>query len=181
MGIDDNELMHLAQSGNHKAFEQLVLKYRKQAELFCNSIIKDHTTAQDIVQDVFTDIYLQRMRYRFDCGFGTYLYSVVKHKSIDYLRKKDHQQEICMEETEENSHNDTPEQIYLSHERDLQIRQLLLALKKEYRDVLYLYAVEDLSYQEIAARLNKTLPQVKILIYRARKKAVRLKEEWSNE
>ena len=86
-----------------------------------------------------------------------------------------------MDETEENSHNDTPEQIYLSPERDLQIRQLLLALKKEYRDVLYLYAVEDLSYQEIAARLNKTLPQVKILIYRARKKAVRLKEEWSNE
>ena len=57
----------------------------------------------------------------------------------------------------------------------------MTALKKEYRDVLYLYAVEDLSYQEIAVRLNKPLPQIKILIYRARKKASRLKEEWKNE
>ena len=178
---DDNELMRLVQDGSHRAFEQLVLKYRKQAEMFCSSIIRDSTAAQDIVQDSFADIYMQRMRYKFSCGFQTYLWTIIKNKSIDYLRKKNHQPEVSIEGVDEGVSNDSPEQIYLVHERELQIRQLMTALKKEYRDVLYLYAVEDLSYQEIAVRLNNPLPQIKILIYRARKKASRLKEEWKNE
>ena len=52
---DDNELMRLVQDGSHRAFEQLVLKYRKQAEMFCSSIIRDSTAAQDIVQDSFAE------------------------------------------------------------------------------------------------------------------------------
>jgi RNA polymerase sigma-70 factor (ECF subfamily) len=49
----------------------------------------------------------------------------------------------------------------------------LKKLKPEYEKVIYLVALEELSYKEIGKILGKTLPQTKVLIYRARK-ALRL-------
>ena len=49
------------------------------------------------------------------------------------------------------------------------LKENIKSLKTDYQNAIFLADIEELSYKEIGSILGKTLPQVKILIYRARK------------
>lgn len=176
----DNELMELAARDDREAFEVLVLRYYREAIRAAERMVHDKMQAEDIAQDCFADIYVQRRRYAPSCSFRTYLYTLVKHKSIDCLRKTG-RREILLEEEKESwleaqhSLEGLPEEEYFRGERMRKVAEQIEKLPEVQRKALYLYAVEDRSYQEIAGILGKNVPQIKIAIYRARKRL--MKEE----
>lgn len=177
---EDNELMRLAVLENKDAFEVLVLRYYREAIRYCLSLIREEAQAQDIVQDCFADIYVQRESYRDSFSFRTFLYTLIKHKSIDYLRKAGRRETVCLQELEEtgkervlqDTAGPSPEETYIRKERYREIAEWIGELPEDQRTALCLYALEGRSYQEIAAAMKKSVPQVKISIYRARKKLV---------
>lgn len=177
---EDNELMRLAALADKDAFEVLVLRYYREAVRYCQSLIREEAQAQDIVQDCFADIYVQRDSYRDSFSFRTFLYTLIKHKSIDYLRKAGRRERVCWDEQEEtgkqrglqDTGGPSPEEVYIRKERHREIAEWIGELPKDQRTALCLYALEGRSYQEIAAAMRKSVPQVKIAIYRARKKLV---------
>ena len=83
----DNELMRCTAAGQKTAYEVLILRHRKAAEGYCLSLIRDEREAEDIVQDSFADIYVQREAYRDTFSFQAYLYAVIRHKASDHLRR----------------------------------------------------------------------------------------------
>lgn len=177
----DNELMELAGQDDREAFETLVLRYYRGAIRAADRMVHDAMQAEDIAQECFADIYVQRRRYRSSCSFGTYLYTLVKHKSIDWLRKAG-RREILLEEERESwleeqpGPDGSPEEAYLKRERVREMAEQIESLPQVQRRALYLYAVEDRSYREIAEMLGKSIPQIKIAIHRARKKLARENE-----
>ena len=177
----DNELMELAGRDDREAFEVLVLRYYKEAIRAAERMVHDKMQAEDIAQDCFADIYVQRHRYLPSCSFRTYLYTLVKHKSIDCLRKNS-KREILLEEEkdlrleEQQSRVGLPEEEYLRRERMRKVVKEIEKLPEVQRKALYLYAVEDKSYQEIARMLGKKAPQIKIAIHRARKRLIKERE-----
>lgn len=80
----DNELMRCTAAGQKTAYEVLILRHRKAAEGCCLSLIRDEREAEDIVQDSFADIYVQREAYRDTFSFQAYLYAVIRHKASDH-------------------------------------------------------------------------------------------------
>lgn len=177
---EDNELMRLAALADKDAFEVLVLRYYREAVRYCQSLIREEAQARDIVQDCFADIYVQRGGYRDSFSFRTFLYTLIKHKSIDYLRKAGRRETVSLDELEETGKEKglqatavpSPEEAYIRKERYHKIAEWIGELPKDQRTALCLYALEGRSYQEIAAAMKKSIPQVKIAIYRARKKLV---------
>lgn len=169
---DDNAVMELVQEGDKKAFEILVVKHRISAIRFALKYIRDEFTAEDIVQDSFALIYVKRMDCKTIYSFKTFLYTIIRNKCIDFLRK---QKTISLEEMEIRT--SSAEEVVVDREERKKVRELLATLNSEYQRALYLYEYEDMSYKEIARVMNKTVMQVKITLYRARKKIQKAVEE----
>lgn len=163
---EDNALMSKFKAGDRESFEKLILKHREGAVNFARRYLNDGYMAEDIVQESFADIFVYRDRYRDNFSFKTYLFTIIKNKSIDYIRKK---HAVPQDEIKTDGY-ESPEQIVLDNEQRNYIRRMINRLKEDYRTVLYLLEYEDFSYEEIARIMGKNLGQVKILVFRARQK-----------
>lgn len=170
---EDRELMQRFLEGHQESFEKLIVKYRAGAISFAQRYIYDPFTAEDIVQESFAAIYVYRDRYKLDYAFKTYLFTIVRNKCIDYLRKK---RSVPMDDVGATPDHRTPEQEMIQQEDKNIIQQKINELKEDYRTVIYLAEYEELSYNQIADIMGKNLGQVKVLIYRARKKLKKLLE-----
>lgn len=175
--MDDKELMLLVRDSNKEAYEALIKKHMSQAKTFAYQYVHDTYAAEDIVQESFADIYMQRFNYDQQYSFSTYLYAIIKNKAMNYLRKN---RELPMSSFEEQTQTPfleqnliddvTPETEYF---RKAELRELMSAIQKlneDEKNLLYLYAAEECTYKEIAGRLGITVTQVKIKLFRARKK-----------
>lgn len=175
--MDDNELMMQVRDGNKEAYEILVKKYMSQAKAFAYKYVRDSFAAEDIVQESFVDVYIQRFQFNQQFKFSTYLYTIIKNKAINYLKKN---KELSMSNLNENAkmpsveqkfiNADTPETEFFKKEELSGLMHAVKGLNKMERDLLYLYAVEEYSYKEISKKLGITVMQVKIGLFRARKK-----------
>ncbi|MCB2356940.1 RNA polymerase sigma factor [Clostridium estertheticum] len=170
--IDDNTIMDLIKSGDKKIFEELVIRHRLKALRFAQKYVKEEFIAEDIIQDSFALIYVKRMSYNNKCSFKTFLYTVIRNKCIDYLRK---QKTVNIDDIKLRT--PSAEDIVMKKEDRLFVTELLGKLNKEYKTALYLYEYEDMSYKEIATIMIKSVGQVKIIIFRARKKLQKLARE----
>ena len=163
---DDTKLMHEFLAGSRDGFEKLIKKYRIPGIAFAKRYVSDFHAAEDIVQDSFADLFVYKDRYNSTYSFKTYLFSIIRNKAISVYKKRRNidpeQYEGCAESNPEND--------YLLSEMKDTINTKLNALNGDYRRVLYLYEYENMSYKDIAVIMNKNLPKVKILIYRARKR-----------
>lgn len=174
---EDNLIMEQVKAGNKEAFEELVLKNRIAAIRFAQKYVRDEFLAEDIVQDSFAIIYIKRSEYKPKHSFKTFLYTIIRNKCIDYLRK---QKTVSLDEVEHSLYTASLEEAVIDKEEREMAAELLRSLNKEYQTALYLYEYEDMSYKEIAKVMNKSVAQVKITIFRARKKIQKAVKEGYN-
>lgn len=157
--------------GDKKAFEYLVLQYKDHLIYFINRYVMNIHTAEDIAQDVFVDIYINKERYHFRYRFKTYLYTIARNKAVDYIRKQGRQipmvdmERLHEEQMEEES---LLEQLIWKEERQ-QLLDAIKTLNSNYQALIILIDLEELSYQEAGKVLHKTVPQIKVSLHRARK------------
>ena len=176
MYYEDNLLMEKTKDGDKSAYEELVIKYRATAINFAYSYISDLYEAEDIVQECFAKVYINRMEYKPMNTFKTYLFTVIRNRCIDWLRQNKKRHTVSFDDITEISNNITPEDSFIKSERMTAIFKHLESLPKDYKTALYLFAVDEMSYGQIAKVMRKSIPQVKTIIYRARKKLKKLCE-----
>lgn len=169
--------MEETKDGNKESFEKLVLKHRKNAIGFAYSFLKDTYIAEDIVQESFASIYIKRHEYKAKNTFKTFLFAVIRNKCIDILRKNKNYTYINVDDISICSVDFQPEELFEQKEEVLYSMKLLNKLNQDYRTAFYLYEVDGFSYKEIAEIMGKSLPQIKIIIYRSRKKLQKLVKE----
>jgi len=174
---DDNTLMQLVKDGDQQAFETLVLRHREGALLKAASLVKDAHLAEDVVQECFADLYLHRSAYKPNFSFSTFLNALVRHKSIDMLRRRK-QQPLSYDDLPEAPDGETPESMCIRREIYTGLNRALFDLPKEQRKMLLLFALHGMDYQQIAKTLHKSIPQVKVGLHRIRKKLLKAKEDW---
>lgn len=170
---DDSTLMASFQDGDHESFEKLIVKYRLPAVAFARKYLTDLCLAEDVVQESFADLFVYRERYNRKFSFKTYLFSIIKHKCLTCRRQR---KWLSLHDTEISS-GQTPEQELVRQESRNIVRRKINELKDDYRTVLYLAEYEDFSYEEIARIMGRNLGQIKILLFRARKKLKALLEK----
>lgn len=169
--------MKNTKKGDKKSFEKLVLKYRKSAVGFSYSMIKDIHMSEDIVQESFAAIYIKRKSYKLKNSFKSFLFKIIKNRCIDYIRKNNKSSVSSYEQMDLISEEFSPYEV-LEHSQKLTYAgKILNKLKLEYRNAVFLYEYYGFSYREIAEIMDKSLPQVKIIIYRARNKIRKYVEE----
>ncbi len=164
---EEKELLEKYKLGDKHAFETLVKTYRAQGERFAMRFINDVYGAQDIVQEAFVHIYITRTNYKMKSQFKTYLFTIIRNKSVDYIRK---QAKLVYDNDIIRGNQQSPESELLNSELGEMIYKALDELSKPYKTSVYLIDVEGLSYKEAAKIMGKSVAAFKVTLHRARHK-----------
>lgn len=181
---DDVKLYKDFLLGNQGAFDTLMDKYRKHVICFINNYVKNVDIAEDLSQDVFVYILINKKEYDFKYSMKTYLYTIARSRALNYLKREKRivyfEENKCYENGE-NYINVMEEEIFSKEKSDL-VHSAIKQLNFKQQRAIYLSDIEEMSYSEIAKILGKTIPQTKMIIYRARKniKEIIGKEEVEN-
>ncbi|HJJ16159.1 MAG TPA: RNA polymerase sigma factor [Clostridiaceae bacterium] len=160
--------------GDNEAFDEIINRYRKNLILFINKYVHDLEISEDLVQDTFVYVLVNRKEYDFKYSLKTYLYTIAKCRASNYIRN---QKRIVKFDEAYIKNEEEPEQVednLLRKEKNLKVQEALKKLKLEYQSVIFLKDIEEFSYKEICKILDKNMSQVKVLIHRARKSLAKI-------
>ena len=131
--------------------------------------VKNETTAEDIVQDVFIAFYKKQEQYRQEASLKTYLVKMTVNRCHDYLRSWQHKRVVLFEKITAKRTHETPERVYMQNVASSDLIETLFTLSLTYREVIILYYYEEMSTVEIAKLLNCPESTVRTRLQRARK------------
>lgn len=177
---NDLELYNDFLLGNNEAFNILVKKYIKTLVYFIQKYVKRIDIAENLAQDTFVYILVNKKEYKYNFSIKTFLFIVAKSRALNYLRKE--KKNIIISEEYDSNIEDTfnIEENILSIEKCKKVRLALSKLKKEYQIIIYLKYFQNFQYKEICKILNITMPKTKMLLHRARKSLKKILEEDKN-
>ena len=155
--------------GDDSGMVELVRDYKDGLRLYLNSYINNLSIAEDCVQDTFIKLAIKKPKFRGDCSFKTWLYTIGRNIALSYLRKAARHSDTLIDECENLASETDLEREYLREEQRITLHRTLRRLKTEYQLVLYLTYFEDFSNAETAKIMKKTKKQVENLLYNARK------------
>lgn len=184
------ELIKKSQQGDIEAFEKLIVSHEKKVYNIAYRYMGNREEAEDLAQEAFIRVYRAINGFRGEAAFSTWLYHIVSNVCRDALRKNLRRVEDsldCAVTTEKGElqrevadWSMSPEPIYENHELGEFIQGLINQLTPEYKAVIIMREIQEMSYEEIAAALDCSLGTVKSRLSRARK-ALRNKIEGSRE
>ncbi|MCI5992684.1 MAG: sigma-70 family RNA polymerase sigma factor [Clostridiales bacterium] len=175
--MQDELLIRRAQSGDEGAFEQLLLAHQKSVYNLCLRMAGNPDDALDLSQEAFIRAWRALGQYQFDAAFSTWLFRLTSNVCIDFLRRQKRQQHMSLTVTDDDEPGEEftvpdpapgPEEQAVHNERRQAVARAMAALPEDYRAVMQLRAVEELSYEQIAEILDIKVGTVKSRLARAR-------------
>jgi len=166
--IDEKKLIQRLSKGDEMAFEILFYRYRGKVGNFIKRSIPPQVDLEETVHEIFLRVWVNKEKLDADRPFGPFLFQVARNIVIDELRKNI-QHTIYLHEgafPNDFSVNDTDIKI---EERELQswFKVILGRLPEKRRNIFMMNRFEDLSYRDIASKLNISENTVDTQIRRA--------------
>lgn len=187
--LSDHELVKASQNGSESYFGELVDRHTNLVYRIARSITGSHEEAEDIVQETFLRAF--KSIEKFDeskSTFKTWLLTIARNQSINIVSSFRRKTFKFFSDRDE----DEPELEFSSNplsqetqdaETQLSIKQqfhameeALKKLPERQRSALLLKSQESMSYEEIAIVMDISVSSVESLIFRARKKIIKLVE-----
>ena len=173
----DATLMQQLLRRDVSAFEELYERHSRIVYSLVLRILRQGTTAEEVVQDVFLQLWRNSARYDLSRPFVPWLLTLARNRALDHLRLKSERQRRREEQTEEFPQIATAapeyEKALDEKRRAEQVRALMGSLPAAQKKAIELAYFEGLSHSEIAASLQEPLGTVKSWI---RNGLLRLKE-----
>lgn len=163
----DEKLIAMARAGNPGAFETIVDRYQGRLLGFCRQMLGSTEDAEDVLQEVFVNAYKAMLADQREINLRPWLYRIARNRCLNHLRKPTADAKESMDMVPEVDAASTAERV---HNRE-EFRQILSDVNKlpeTQRTALLLREMDALSYEEIAAAMDTTVPSVKSLLVRAR-------------
>jgi RNA polymerase sigma-70 factor (ECF subfamily) len=168
----DRALVEQVQTGQDRAFDELMARYKKPILNFVYRMIGDAHEAEDVAQDVFVHAYrnLPRFTPRPGAKFSTWLFQLARNAAIDRLRKRGRADFQSLEELKRDfpgMGRNPADQSDLSDLSDL-IARAVAALPEDQRTAFVLSEYHGMATAEIAAVMDTSEKSVESRLYRAR-------------
>lgn len=151
----DQELVALLRDGDHAAFSELYERYKGVLYVHIKRMLANQHETKDVIQEVFTTLWLKREELNFTTSVKSYLYTSVRNKVFNIIAHRKF----------EINYLNSLEEVLLKGEftvdKDFQARELIQLIEKEIRhlpekmrEVFELSRKHHLSHKEIAEKLN---------------------------
>ena len=151
----DEELMQEIKAGNMFAFDALYEKYCKRVYKFAYSILKTREEAENLMQDVFLNLWENRHKVEKGSSVKSYVFTITYNSAISIIRKKARESEFVEYLKAVQKINVDPVDMVLEYnELTNKLDEIIYSLPKRQKEVYLLHKVEALKYNEIAERLH---------------------------
>ncbi len=189
--MGDEDLMEQFQAGSVEAFDLLVSRYKDPLTNYLYRFLGDARESEDLLQETFMRVYRNRHSYRRIARFSTWLYTIAGNLARSEYRKRRRRrlqslqsinrdaEEYELEIPDDTFRPDTHTNGVLS---DSYVMDALREIPDDFREVVILRDVQQLSYEEIAEITGLPMGTVKSRINRGRTKLqTLLKDVYSPE
>jgi len=171
--VDIALLIVQAKKGNQKAFHLLLNTFWKDVYHFQFNKCKNEDESEDITIKTFAKAFDKIATFDENYQFKTWLFTISSNINIDHLRKKKtetisinkHHPEVHKIVDEEPS----PADILIQEQNLAQLKAFIKQLKPRYQEVINLRYFQELSYKEIAKKLDEPMNNIKVKLLRAKK------------
>jgi RNA polymerase sigma factor (sigma-70 family) len=167
---DDWYYIRKVLDGDPNSFAPLVEKYKTMAYNISLKLVRHPEEAEEITQDSFIKAYRSLRGFKGDARFSTWLYRIVYNTSISHLRKN---QRIVRPDNGERELLNLPDMGQESQNDEFMAAALKKAvdeLPELERTMIILYYYEESGIDDIASVTGLTISNVKVRLFRARKK-----------
>ena len=182
--FDEAELIERLRRADPGAIEALMERFAAKAYRLAHGITKNPADAEEVVQDVFVAIVQKIESFQGRAALWTWIYRVTTNAALNKRRGKRREVEVPLEPDlptfKADGHRDgdraflladwseRPDEVLLSKEGRAMVNDALARLPDDYRAVVVLRDVEELSNEEAAEILGESVGSVKSRLHRAR-------------
>ncbi|GGA58984.1 RNA polymerase sigma factor [Edaphobacter acidisoli] len=173
-GWTDLEVIERVKAGEVALYEVIMRRYNQRLYRVARSILRNDGEAEDVMQDAYVRAYQHLSQYSGAAPFATWLTRIAVNEALARLRLRNRNQQL--EDDDRNGDGpmhvaDTapdPERSASVAEMNHFLEEAVLDLPEQYRTVVMLRDIEELSTADTAAALDLTEENVKVRLHRAR-------------
>lgn len=178
--MKDEELLEQIKSGDMDAFETLFRKYYAPLFNYAHTFVKQKDDADEVVQDLFFNIWKNKEKLNISSSFKSYVYRAVYNNSIQRIRKQ--QKSISLNKRHPLDGTTSylePDFIQIKELTDT-IEKVLQQLPERSRKIFELSRFEGLKYHEIAKKLSISIKTVEANMSKSLKTFRKYLKEYRN-
>jgi len=167
-GDDDSRVVDEARAGSEKAFRKIVERYHGMAYAVVRGVLRDSSDVEDVMQEVFIKVYRGLGGFRGEAKLSSWIYQIARNEALNRGRKKDLPgtplDDVRLETPEETR----PDAQYRRKIEREYLEMCLSELEEDFRTVLELRYMAEMSYAEIGETMGLPIGTVKTYIHRAK-------------
>jgi len=168
--IRDTEIIRRIRKGDVGQFESLFRSSYISLVRYAKTLIKDHDTAEEIVQDLFFRLWQNKGKLNIESSLNGYLFRSVHNKCLHYIEHnrvvERHAEEMSYDQSESQ---DSPSDILNYKELQEKVARILERLPERCGKIFSMSRFEELKYSEIAEKLSVSVKTVESNMGRALK------------
>jgi len=148
---------------DQEAMEILYDRYEKLIYTFAFRLTKNHSVAEEVVQEVFFKIWNTHAAYDANKGkFSSWLLSISRNAAMDLIKKHSKNQHAEFEDRDSLiDSSQLPEEYAEENEQNSSINKAITRLKEDQQEMIQLFYFKGLSHEKIADRTGLPLGTVK--------------------
>jgi RNA polymerase sigma-70 factor (ECF subfamily) len=166
----DEALIGRIARGDRFAMQVLFARHHVRIYRFVLRLLRDEMAAEDVIGDVFLDVWRQASRFEGRSAVSTWLIAIARFKALSLLRKR--RDDGLDAETAESIEDaaDDPERAVTKQDKGEKLRKCLAGLSPEHREIIDLVYYHEKSVEEVARIVGIPENTVKTRMFYARKK-----------
>ncbi|MBU2916161.1 RNA polymerase sigma-70 factor [Reichenbachiella agariperforans] len=173
MQLTEEDILAKIGNDDRAAFEQVFRNYYTELSRFCLKYVRDEFAAEELVQEVFINIWERRHTLSVNTSVKAYLYTAVRNRSFNYLklqmpkelRKVDVEGVVDLSDVAENR-----EEAWVMDELRVYVQQAIDTLPPKCQTIFNLSRNAGMTYKEIAEELDLSVKTVENQIGHALRK-----------
>jgi len=166
----DEALIERIASGDKLAMQVLFARHQVRVYRFVLRLVRDQSVAEELVGEVFLDVWRQAGRFEARSTASTWLLAIARYKALSALRRRTDQELDDDKAATIEDPGDSPEVAVLKQNKGEVLRQCLTALTPEHREIIDLVYYHEKSVEEVAQIVGINENTVKTRMFYARKR-----------
>ncbi len=171
--VEDQTLIENVLKGDTKSFGVLVARYKDYIFTVVYRMLKVREDAEEVTQDAFLKAFEALPTFRGEAKFSTWIYRIAYRKALDKLKinKRNQHLELIEDQTEgEIVDIENALKYIIDEERKQIIQNCILQLGEVEAAIITMYYFDELSVKEIVDITALTEDNIKVKLYRSRKR-----------
>src|SRR5688572_19933304 len=186
-GPTDGTLVEQVLGGRRAAFDELVVRYQRQAVAVSYRLLGNTHDAQEVTQDAFVKAFSSLATLQKPEAFGGWLMRIVSNLSLNYRRSRKTRSQLPLDDllgptesaqqaqsaggsSDWMSQSGDPLHLLASEEMGRKLQAALAQLPEKQRLAIIMFTIEEMPQKQVAETLNCSVEAVKWHVFQGRKK-----------